>query len=174
MSQPLLDRIDCEIVRLLQKNGRLSNKQIAAAVRLAPSTCHERIKNLQRSGVIRGTHAEVDLRAVGLNLEALAFIKLGNYERGVVDRFLNKIGSIPEVRRVFLVSGRHDVIVHVAVKDIDHLRNLGFDHFTNQPEVVNIETSIVYDSRTRNELPILVDAAQPTRDSPGAKKGRRR
>jgi DNA-binding Lrp family transcriptional regulator len=57
----------------------MSNKQIAAAVRLAPSTCHERIRNLQTSGVIRGAHADVDLQAVGLNLEfALArFGKVG-------------------------------------------------------------------------------------------------
>jgi DNA-binding Lrp family transcriptional regulator len=174
MVQPDLDRIDCEIIRLLQKNARLSNKQIAAAVRLAPSTCHTRIKNLQTSGVIRGAHADVDLRAIGLNLEALWFIKLAKYERAVVDRFLNEIESIPEVRRVFLVSGRHDVIVHVAVEDIDHLRNLGFDHFTNRPMVVNIETSIVFDSRARNELPIFLDRIEPTRHSARRRKGRRR
>jgi DNA-binding Lrp family transcriptional regulator len=76
MARPALDRTDCEIIRLLRKNARLSNKQIAAAVRLAPSTCHARIKNLQTSGVLRGAHADVDLRTIGLNLEALAFLKL--------------------------------------------------------------------------------------------------
>src|SRR5271169_3404239 len=131
MAKPPLDRIDFEIIRLLQKNARLTNKQVAAAVRLAPSTCHERIKRLQSSGVIRGAHADVDLRAIGLNLEALCFIKLAKYERGVIDRFMNEIASIPEVGRGFLVSGCHDVILHVAVKDIDHLRNLGFDRITN-------------------------------------------
>jgi DNA-binding Lrp family transcriptional regulator len=157
MAHHVLDRIDFEIIRLLQKNARLSNKQIAAAVHLAPSSCHQRIKNLEKAGVIRGAHVDVDLRAVGLNLEALAFIKLAKYERGAIDRFMNKIASIPEVRRVFLVSGRHDVVVHVVVKDIDHMRNLGFDHFTNQPELVGIETAIVYESRGKNELPILMD-----------------
>jgi DNA-binding Lrp family transcriptional regulator len=168
------NRIEFEIIRLLQKNARLTNKQVAAAVRLAPSTCHERIKRLQRSGVIRGAHADVDLRAIGLNLEALCFIKLAKYERGVIDRFMHEIASIPEVRRVFLVSGRHDVILHVAVKDIDHLRNLGFDRITNQPEIVNIETSIVFDSRGRNELPILLEGVQPARDSTRSKKSQRR
>lgn len=151
------DRTDFEIIRLLQNNARLSNKQVAAAVHLAPSSCHQRIKNLEKAGVIRGAHAEIDPRAIGLNLEALAFIKLAKYERGVIDRFMNKVASIPEVRRVFLVSGRHDVIVHVIVKDIDHLRNLGFDRFTNQPELVDIETAIVYESRGKNELPLLTD-----------------
>lgn len=174
MAKPTLDRTDFEIIRLLQKNARLSNKQIAAAVRLAPSTCHERIKNLQSSGVIRGAHADVDLRAIGLNLEALVFIKLANYERSVIDRFLSEVESIPEVRRVFLVSGRHDAIIHLAVRDIDHLRNLGFDRITNQPLIVNIETSIVFDSRTRNELPLFADGAEPKRIPARPEKSRTR
>jgi DNA-binding Lrp family transcriptional regulator len=161
MDKPTIDRIDAEIIRLLQKNAWMPNKQIAAAVRLAPSTCHERIKNLRRSGVIRGAHADVDLRAVGLSLEAFAFIKLAKYERGAIDRFMSDMESIPEVRRVFLLSGRHDVVVHLAVRDIDYLRNLGFDRITSQPMVVSIETSFVYDSRGRNELPISSDGAQP-------------
>jgi DNA-binding Lrp family transcriptional regulator len=160
MENQALDRIDSEILRLLQKNAWISNKQIAAAVRLAPSTCHERIRSLRASGVIRGSHAEVDPRALGLGLEALAFIKLAKYERAVIDRFMRDMESIPEVRSVFLVSGRYDVILYLAVKDVDHLRNLGLDRITSQPVVVNIETSIVYDGRFSWELPILLDGAQ--------------
>jgi DNA-binding Lrp family transcriptional regulator len=160
MDSHALDRTDSELICLLQKNAWMSNKQIAAAVRLAPSTCHERIRNLRASGVIRGAHAEVDPRAIGLSLEALAFIKLAKYERAVIDQFMSDMESIPEVRSVFLVNGRYDVILHLAVKDIDHLRNIGLDRITSQPVVVNIETSIVYDSRSRYELPILLDEAQ--------------
>jgi DNA-binding Lrp family transcriptional regulator len=173
MEKADLDRIDFEIIRFLQKNARLSNKQIAAAVHLAPSSCHQRIKNLEKGGVIRGAHVEVDLRAIGLNLEALAFIKLAKYERGAIDRFMNKIASIPEVRRVFLVSGRHDVIVHVVVKDIDHLRNLGFDQFTNQPELVGIETAFVYESRGKHELPIFMDDTEPPKKRERKRSSRR-
>jgi DNA-binding Lrp family transcriptional regulator len=92
----------------------------------------------------------------------------------VIDRFLSEIESIPEVRRVFLVSGRHDAIIHLAVRDIDHLRNLGFDRITNQPLIVNIETSIVFDSRTRNELPLFTDGAEPKRIPARPKKSRAR
>jgi DNA-binding Lrp family transcriptional regulator len=174
MDKPALDRIDFEIIRLLQKNAWLSNKEIAAAVRLAPSTCHERIRNLRASGVIRGAHAELDSRAIGVGLEALAFIKLAKYERAVIDRFMREMESIPEVRGVFLVSGRYDVLLHVAVKDIDHLRNLGLDRITSQSVVVNIETSIVYDSRSRYELPILLEDKQQRKNSSGSKQRRRR
>jgi DNA-binding Lrp family transcriptional regulator len=161
MPEDSSDRTDFEIVRLLQKNARLSNKQVAAAVCLAPSTCHERIKRLFDLGILRGAHAEVDLGAIGLKLEALIFLKLAKYEKSVIDRFLRNIQSIPEVRQVFLVSGRHDAIVHVAVRDIDHLRTFGFGHITNLPLIVNIETSIVFDGRTNYELPIPAEIAPP-------------
>jgi DNA-binding Lrp family transcriptional regulator len=174
MDQITLDRTDFDIIRLLQKNARLSNKQVAAAIRLAPSSCHERIKHLQTSGVIRGTHADIDLRAVGLSLEALFFIELAKHERTVVDRFLNETESIPEVRRAFLVSGRYDLIVHVAVKDIEHLRNLAFDRFTSRPAVVKIETSIVFDSRARDELPVPLEGTNLASNSARSHKVRRR
>jgi DNA-binding Lrp family transcriptional regulator len=174
MPQGTLDRTDFEIIRLLQKNARLSNKQIAAAVRLAPSTCHERIKNLFDSGILRGAHAEVDLGAIGLKLEALCFIKLAKYERAVISRFLGEIESIPEVRAVYLVSGRHDAIIHVAVRDIDHLRNLGFDRITSQRVVVNIETSIVFDSRRKHELPVPAALPVPKETSASSRNSRRR
>jgi DNA-binding Lrp family transcriptional regulator len=167
MENIALDRTDIEIIRLLQKNAWISNKQIAAAVRLAPSTCHERIRHLRTSGIIRGAHAEIAPLGIGVGLEALAFIKLAKYRRSAIDQFMAEMQSIPEVQRVFLVNGRHDVILQLAVKDIDHLRDLGLDRITSQPVVVGIETSIVYDSRARHELPILVQTEQLKGTEPG-------
>jgi hypothetical protein len=83
---------------------------------------------------------------------------------------MDDMKSIPEVLSVFLVNGRYDVILHLTVRDVDHLRNLGLDRITSQPVVVNIETSIVYDSRSKYELPVLLEDAQakdtPPRNAP--------
>jgi DNA-binding Lrp family transcriptional regulator len=169
-----LDHIDFEIIGILQKNAWTPIKQIAAAVRLAPSTCHERIRHLRASGVIRGAHAEIEPRSIGVLLEALAFIKLAKYERTAIDHFLSEMQAIPEVRSAFLVNGRHDVILHIAVKDIDHLRNLGLDRITSRPIVVSIETSIIYDSRSRKELPILLSGELSARKATGSGADNRR
>lgn len=118
--------------------------------------------------MIRSAHTTVDPRAVGLGLEALAFIKLAKYERAIINQFMDEMASIPEVRSVFLVNGRYDVILHIVVKDVDHLRNLGLDRITSQPVVVNIETSIVYDSRAKYELPILHEGTR-VKDAAGGK-----
>jgi DNA-binding Lrp family transcriptional regulator len=150
-----LDRIDIEITRLLQNNARLSNKQIAAEVGLAPSSVHERLKRLWENGVLSGTHADVDPASLGIGLEALFMIELAKHERTTVDQFMDDMLTIPEVRSAHLITGRYDLIVHVTVRDTRHLKNLALDQFTNRPGVTRIETSIIYDTRVNPVLPDL-------------------
>jgi DNA-binding Lrp family transcriptional regulator len=150
-----LDRMDVAILRLLQNNARLSVKEIAAEVALAPSSTHERIKRMRDCGVLRGTHAEVDPKALGIGLEALFMIELSKHKRGTVDRFMDDIAAVPELRFAFLVTGRYDVVVHVVVRDMQHLKDLALDQFTNRPGVIRIETSIIFEARRRYELPVF-------------------
>ncbi len=152
---PDLDRTDAGILRLLQKDARLSVKEIAAAVGLAASTTHERIRRLRESGVLLGAHAEVAPEALGIGLEALFMIELSKHERSTVDRFLEEIVELPEVRSAFLITGHYDLVVHVVVKDTRHLKDLALDQFTSRPGVTRIETSIIYEARRRHELPVL-------------------
>src|SRR5215510_6425013 len=121
---PDIDRMDVGILRLLQKNARLSVKEIAAEIGLAPSTTHERIKRMRENGILLGTHVEVDPKALGLGLEALFMIELSKHERGTVDQFMDDIAGVPEVRVAFLVTGRYDFVVHVVVRDTQHLKDL--------------------------------------------------
>lgn len=150
-----LDRTDVGILRLLQNNARLSVKEIAAEVGLAPSSTHERIRRMRDSGILLGTHVEVEPKALGIGLEALFMIELSKHKRGTVDKFLDDIVNVPEVRSAFLVTGRYDLVVHVVVKDTQHLKDLALDRFTNRPGVTRIETSIIFDARRRYELPVL-------------------
>lgn len=147
------DRTDIELLRLLQNDARMSNKELAAAVGLAPSSCHGRIKRLRSDGVFKGAHAEVDYAALGYGLEALLFIELAKHTRDVVDNFMQEILTIPEVRSGFLVTGSHDMVVHVVVRDMAHLKNLALDEFTSRPVVTKIETSIIFQAAHRHDLP---------------------
>jgi DNA-binding Lrp family transcriptional regulator len=156
-----LDRTDFGILRLLQNNASLSNKQVAAAVGLAPSGAHERLKRLRDEKVLRGSHADIDPKAMGVGLEALLLIELSKHERGGVDRFLTEVVKIPEVRSAFLITGRWDFVVHVVARDMQHLKDLALDSFTNRPGVTRIETSIIYEARVRHELPLLQDPREP-------------
>lgn len=140
-----LDRTDFEILDHLQKDARISNKALAAAVDLAPSSCHERLKRLRAAGILRGAHLEVDPGLFGYDIQALFFIGLAMHNREVVDAFLSDVVQIPEVRSAFLVTGRHDMVVHVLARDMQHLKDLALDKFTNRAGVQQIETSIIYE-----------------------------
>lgn len=153
----VLDRTDFGILRLLQNDAGLSNKQIAGTIGLAPSSAHERIKRLRDEGILRGAHADVAPKAMGVGLEAIFFIELSKHEKGVVNRFLDEVVEIPEVRSAFLVTGPHDFVVHVVARDMLHLKDVVLDRFTNRPEVTRIETSIIYETRVRHELPQLTE-----------------
>ena len=156
-----MDRIDFEIIRLLQNDARISNKTLAATVGLAPSTCFERVKQLHAQEVITGTHAEIQPKVLGVGLEAIYFIGLNKHSRDTVEGFKRSIEQIPEVRSIYLVAGRYDFLVHVAVRDTDHLRNLALDAFTVRAEVTGIETVLIFDHTRKYVLPNFLEQPEP-------------
>ena len=149
-----LDRMDFGILRLLMSNASLSNKQIAAEVGLAPSSCHERLKSLRRRGVLLGSHAEVDLKFLGLAVEALLFVQLSKPEASQVDTFMKDVSRIRQVRAVFLVSGHFDLVVHVAVSDMEQLKEVISEHFNRHAFVTRAETAVVFNRVTQHDIPI--------------------
>ena len=151
-----LDRIDFAILAVLQKNARAANNRLAETVGVAPSTCLERVRRLTRLGVLRGHHADVEPGAFGIGLEAMIAVRLRQHSRDLVDSFRNHVAELPEVRSVFHVTGGDDFLVHVAVRDSDHLRDLALDSFTTRPEVDHIQTRLIFEYTPTWRLPVLV------------------
>ncbi len=139
-----LDRIDLQIIRELQNNVRISNKELAAKVNLAPSTCLERVRHLWKERTLLGCHLEVDPAALGITLQAMIAVRLQRHTHELVESFQRHLFSLPEVVRIFHMAGSIDFLVHVAVKDANHLRNLAVDGFTTRKEVGHIETSLIF------------------------------
>lgn len=153
MSFMELDRIDFVIIEHLQNDARLSNKELAAAVGLAPSSCLARVQHLRAGGVIKGAHAEVDPDALGVGLQALIAVQLRQHSRAQVKAFWKHVMGLPEVLSAFHVAGTHDFQVHVAVRDAHHLRDLALDAFTTRPEVAHIQTSLIFECATGKMMP---------------------
>ena len=152
---PELDRIDFEILGLLQKNARMTNKDLAETVGIAPSTCLERVRRLVDSRTIRGFHADVDPAALGVGLQAIIAVRLKHHMRKMVDSFQEHMIDLPEVRGVFHITGSDDYLVHVAVKDSNHLRDLALDSFTTRPEVDHIQTRLIFEYTPTWRMPEL-------------------
>jgi len=140
-----LDRIDREIVAALSNNARLSNKELAARVGLAPSSCLERFRRLVRDGVLTGFRAEVDAKALGLGLEAMISVRLKQHTRESFEAFRAHVQTLPEVIDAYHVTGANDFLVHVRVADADRLRDFAIDAFTTRPEVGHLETALVFE-----------------------------
>lgn len=143
--KPELDRIDFVILDALQKNGRLSNKELAGIAGLAPSSCHARVRRLRALDVLRGTHAAVNPIALGIGLQAIVFVRLERHSRDAVVAFRDAMKQLTEVVAVQHVGGVHDFLLHVAVRDTHHLRDLAMDAFTTRPEVATIETHLLFE-----------------------------
>jgi DNA-binding Lrp family transcriptional regulator len=138
-----LDATDRALLLELQKDARQTNKALAAKVGVAPSTCLERVRELRAEGVIRGFRAEVDPAAVGRGMEAILSIQQRVAERNAIERLLAHAASLPETVRVMALTGTTDFIVHVAVRDMEHLRDLVWS-LTERREVARLQSSLVF------------------------------
>jgi len=154
---PALDRTDREIVALLQKDARISNKELASKVHLAPSSCHGRVRRLEELGVLRGSHAAVDPKALGVHLRCIVMVRLVDHAEKQTAQLQGYLRELPEVCDLFLIAGHDDLLLHVAVRDTEHLRMLVMDAIGSRPEVADIHTSLIYEHASRGGFPDLTD-----------------
>lgn len=148
-----LDRIDRKILARLQNNAQISNRDLAQEVDLAPSTCLHRVNRLRERGILLDAHATVEPEALGIGIQALVSVRLTRHSRQDVDAFHSHALSLDEVLAVYHVTGPRDFVLHVAVRDTEHLRDVTMDELTTRPEVSHIETALVYEYDHKPVLP---------------------
>src|SRR4051794_21029173 len=139
-----MDQLDAAIVALLQTQARQTNRELARAVGLAPSTCLERVRSLRDRGIITGFHAEVDLTALNRGVQALLHVQVRPLSRDVIEGFKAYAMKLPEVLSVFVVAGGDDFLVHVAVPGVDSLHGFLMDKFSGRREIVGFRSSVIY------------------------------
>ncbi|NGN69052.1 Lrp/AsnC family transcriptional regulator [Streptomyces sp. A7024] len=113
-----MDRIDRRILRELQQNGRLSNAELAERVRLTPSPCLRRVRQLERDEVIRGYRALLDGAAVDRGFQVFVTVVLAREDRATVAAFEDIVASRPEVVEAHRLFGEPDFLLRVAVRDL--------------------------------------------------------
>ena len=144
-------------MRELQRDARQSNRELARLLGVAPSTCLERVRLLRARGVIRGYHAEIAPAALNREVEAFVSTRLRPLSRSVIDTFKAALIKLPEVVAVFVVAGDEDFLIHVAVRDLDHLHAFLIDRLSQRREVVSFRSQIVYQSAQKQVLEPLPD-----------------
>ncbi len=119
-----LDRIDRKILDILQRQGRISMTELAEQIGLSTSPCSERVKRMEREGVISGYYARVDPRALGKTLLVFVEITLSSKSGEVFDKVRKELLHVPEVMECHLVSGSFDYLVKARLAAMSEYRDL--------------------------------------------------
>lgn len=119
-----LDKLDRQILTLLQKEGRLSMKELGDQIGLSTTPCIERVKRLERDGVITGYYARLSPAALGASLLMFVQITLSNKSGEMFDQFRREVLRIPQVLECHLVSGDFDYIIKARIQEMSEYRSL--------------------------------------------------
>jgi DNA-binding Lrp family transcriptional regulator len=157
----VLDELDTALLTLLQEDAGLTNKELAARLHVAQSTCLERIRRLTRRGILRGQHADVDLRKIGRGTQAMVAVQLRPPDRAVIESFQAFVAGLPEVLSYFVMAGSDDFLLHVAVADNDRLSAFILDRLTQRREIVHVRTSVIFSHVRRGVVVPLPGAEEP-------------
>ncbi|NYZ16520.1 Lrp/AsnC family transcriptional regulator [Azospirillum sp. RWY-5-1] len=141
MPKPDLDRIDRNILALLQQDGRMANSDLSQRVGLSPSPCLRRVKALEETGVIRNYVALVDPAAVDLSVSVFVSVTLERQVEERLDAFEAAVVRWPEVLECYLMTGEADYLLRVVVPDLAAYERFLKDHLTRVPGVASIKSS---------------------------------
>ena len=136
-----IDFIDRKILRIIQKNGRISNSELADEVGLSTSACHRRLQRLFANSTISSVVALVNERAVQLNSTVFVEIKLVRQVDEVLEKFERAVCLIPEVLECHLMAGSADYLLKVVVSSAEDFERIHRKYLSRLPNVSNMKSS---------------------------------
>jgi DNA-binding Lrp family transcriptional regulator len=141
---------DRQILDILKRDAKVSNRDLARQVGLAPSTCHGRVRALEAAGYITGYHASLNHEQLGLEVSALIQLRVRQSHKATVTELAEKLLSYQEVSRVLLVSGDEDLVLEVAAHSVADLRTFIRDKLGDEPAIGSNRTRLIFDSWGKN------------------------
>ena len=138
-----LDSIDHRILDVLRRDGRISMLDLADRVGLSPTPCGRRIKRMEEAGVITGYAAQIDRRALGLQVCVLVSVRLARHGPEGTREFLSAVARHPEITECLLVTGNLDYMLRIWVRDIEALGVFIRDVLQSIPAVAETTTMVI-------------------------------
>ena len=149
------DKIDSNILQLMQADASLSNLQIAEKVGLTPPPCWRRIKRLEDAGIIDKKVTILNARELGLNVTIFATVKLSAHARKSGNEFRQRISSYPEVMECYVLLGAVDVLLRIVTVSVDAYESFFNEHLSQLPGVQEVNSSVVMTKiKQTTELPL--------------------
>ena len=145
-----LDETDLQILKTLQKNAKLTTKELSDAVHLTPTPVFERQKRLERQGYIKKYVAVLDPEKLGLGLQVYCKVKLKQINREIADDFTHRIMFIPEVTECYNTSGAYDYLLKVRARDMQQYQQFILTKLGEIASVGSIESTFVMSEVKQN------------------------
>ena len=155
MSKIEIDRVDTEIIRLLQEDAELSAAAVGERIGLSQSPCWRRIQRLRQEGLIQGQFIKFDRKKLGFDVLVFAQVKLTAHGRSKVPEFAETIRQFPEVQECHLVLGNIDFLLRIIVRDIEEYERFFFEKLSHLAEIQEVHSNIVLSEiKYTTQLPI--------------------
>ena len=145
-----MDALDHKILRAFQQDARVKNAELARKLGVAPSTTLERVRRLEERGYINGYKAIVNPQKLGLGVQALVSVSLGQHSTKTIRPFEQAVKSIPNIMVCYHVTGRFDYFFHIVAKNLKELGILVKEKIAAMPGVGKTETFLVF-SEIKND-----------------------
>jgi len=150
-----LDRYDRLILDALQRDGRISNVELASLVNLSESACLRRVRALEASGIIERYVALLNQKQAGLSGNVFVNIALNREEQSELAAFEEAVQALPEVMECYLMTGEFDYLLRVVVRDMADFERIHNEALTRLPGVARVNSSVAIRTvRKTTELPV--------------------
>lgn len=136
-----LDKIDIELLKQLQTDCKQTNKELSSKLNLSVTAIYERIKKLERQGIIERYVAIIDGKSIDLGLIVFCLVKLEKHAKVAITHFEKDIANLNEVLECFHVSGEYDYLLKVVVADMEHFRAFMVNKLTSLQYVGSTQSS---------------------------------
>ena len=141
----LLDAVDMEILRALQKNARLTTKELAAMVTLSTTPVFERVKRLELRGYVKGYVAVLDAEKLGRGFVVFCSVKMRRIGREIAEDFARVVRSIPEVTECYNISGSYDYLLKIHAPNMKYYQEFVLNILGNIDHLGSLESTFVMD-----------------------------
>jgi len=153
-----LDDIDKQILTILQNRARIKNSEMARELKLPATTLQERIRKLEKKGIITHYQAVVDPRKIGFAVQAFVAVTLDKHESSDIRDFEKGVKRIQNIKACYHLSGRFDYLLHLMARDLNHLGELVKTRITSLPDFGRCETHLVFSEIDSNGVwPLTLD-----------------
>lgn len=153
-----IDRIDRQILSLLQDDGRMTNVDLAERVGLTAPPCLRRVRALEEGGAIRGYHADLDAARLGYPITVFAMVSLRSQAERDLAAFEDHVAAIPEIRECHMLNGEIDFILKIVASDLKSFQEILTTHLTPAPNVASVKTSLtIRTAKSVSGIPVRVE-----------------